>query len=85
MAKQSKRFRALAEKRKEDNALPVAEAVKTLKGFEGTKFDQSVEIAIRLGIDNTQAEQINFVEYYGPDFNAAAGLGTCEIWIGLAD
>ena len=33
----------------------------------------------------TQAEQINFVEYYGPDFNAAAGLGTCEIWIGLAD
>jgi large subunit ribosomal protein L1 len=32
--------------------------VKALKGFEGTKFDQSVEIAIRLGIDNTQAEQI---------------------------
>jgi large subunit ribosomal protein L1 len=58
MAKQSKRFRALAEKRKDDTALPVAEAVKTLKGFEGTKFDQSVEIAIRLGIDNTQAEQI---------------------------
>ncbi|MCI0334922.1 MAG: 50S ribosomal protein L1 [Planctomycetes bacterium] len=58
MAKQSKRYRALAEKRKEDNALPVAEAVKTLKGFEGTKFDQSVEIAIRLGIDNTQAEQV---------------------------
>jgi large subunit ribosomal protein L1 len=58
MAKQSKRYRALATKRKEDSALPVAEAVKTLKGFEGTKFDQSVEIAIRLGIDNTQAEQI---------------------------
>src|SRR5262245_5891219 len=58
MAKQSKRYRALAEKRNEDAALPVAEAVKTLKGFEGTKFDQSVEIAIRLGIDNTQAEQI---------------------------
>jgi len=58
MAKQSKRYRALAEKRKDDAALPVAEAVKALKGFEGTKFDQSVEIAIRLGIDNTQAEQI---------------------------
>ena len=28
------------------------------QGFDGTKFDQSVEIAIRLGIDNTQAEQI---------------------------
>jgi large subunit ribosomal protein L1 len=58
MAKQSKRYRGLAEKRKDDTALPVAEAVKTLKGFEGTKFDQSVEIAIRLGIDNTQAEQL---------------------------
>ena len=57
MAKQSKRYRALAEKRKED-ALPLPEAVKALKGFDGTKFDQSVEIAIRLGIDHTQAEQL---------------------------
>jgi large subunit ribosomal protein L1 len=57
MAKQSKRYRALATKRKED-AMPIAEAVKALKGFDGTKFDQSVEIAIRLGIDNTQAEQL---------------------------
>jgi len=56
MAKASKRYRALAEKRKED-AMPIADAVKTLKGYEGTKFDQSVEIAIRLGIDHTQAEQ----------------------------
>ncbi len=58
MPKQSKRYRALAEKRKTEDALPLPEAVKTLKGFEGTKFDQSVEIAVRLGIDNTQAEQI---------------------------
>jgi large subunit ribosomal protein L1 len=58
MAKQSKRFRSLAAKRKEDNALPVGEAVKTLKTFDGTKFDQSVEIAIRLGIDQTQADQL---------------------------
>ena len=58
MAKQSKRYRSLAEKGKDAEPLPVAEAVKALKGFEGTKFDQSVEIAIRLGIDNTQAEQI---------------------------
>jgi large subunit ribosomal protein L1 len=58
MAKQSKRYRGLAEKRKVVDPLPVPEAVKTLKGFEGTKFDQSVEIAIRLGIDNSQAEQL---------------------------
>src|SRR6476660_10522613 len=57
MAKQSKRFRALAEKRKED-ALPLPEAVKAIKAYDGTKFDQSIEIAIRLGIDNTQAEQL---------------------------
>src|SRR3954471_3101714 len=57
MAKQSKRFRALAEKRKED-ALPLADAVKAIKSFDGTKFDQSIEIAIRLGIDHTQAEQL---------------------------
>src|SRR5215210_5416124 len=56
MTKHSKRFRKLAEKRKED-PLPLPEAVKALKGFEGTKFDQSVEVAIRLGIDQTQAEQ----------------------------
>ena len=34
---------------------------------------------------HAQAEDISFVEYYGPDFNPVTGLGTCEIWIGLAD
>src|SRR5262245_55477241 len=60
MAKQSKRFRALAEKRKgkEEEALAIPEAVKAIKAFDGTKFDQSIEIAIRLGIDQTQAEQL---------------------------
>ena len=53
----SKRMKAAAKKRPAD-PVPVPEAVKALKGFAGTKFDQSVEIAIRLGIDNTQAEQI---------------------------
>jgi large subunit ribosomal protein L1 len=58
MPKQSKRFRGLLEKRKSLDPVPVADAVKTLKGFAGTKFDQSVEIAVRLGIDNTQADQL---------------------------
>src|SRR5215510_14460817 len=57
MAKQSKRFRALAEKRKED-PMPLPEAVKALKAFDGTKFDQSVEISLRLGVDQAQADQI---------------------------
>jgi large subunit ribosomal protein L1 len=55
--KQSKRYRALATKKKAV-PLPVAEAVQALKKFEGTKFDQSVEVAVRLGIDHTQADQI---------------------------
>jgi len=57
MAKQSKRYRKLGEKRSAD-PLPVAEAVSVLQGYGGTKFDQSVEIAIRLGVDQTQADQI---------------------------
>ena len=38
--------------------MPIAEAVNVLKGYGGTKFDQSVEIAIRLGVDQAQADQI---------------------------
>ena len=37
-------------------ALP--KAVEILKGFEGTKFDQTVEIHMCLGIDPKQADQI---------------------------
>ena len=48
MPKQSKRFRKLGEKKKAD-PVPIAEAVTVLKNYGGTKFDQSVEIAIRLG------------------------------------
>jgi large subunit ribosomal protein L1 len=57
MPNQSKRYRKLCEKRKDD-ALPIAEAVETLKKYDGTKFDQTVEIAIRLGVDQAQADQI---------------------------
>lgn len=57
MAKASKRYRALAEKQlKEPVAL--SDAVKKLSEFNTTKFDQTVEIAIRLGIDPKQADQI---------------------------
>lgn len=57
MPKLTKRLKAAAAKRPSD-ALPLADAVKALKGFDGTKFDQSVEVALRLGIDHTQADQI---------------------------
>ncbi len=57
MPKLTKRMKSLTEKRPNE-ALSLAEAVDTLKQFEGTKFDQSVEIAMRLGVDHTQADQI---------------------------
>ena len=42
----------------EKKLLPVDEAVVVLKTFDTTKFDQSVEVAIRLGIDPKQADQL---------------------------
>ena len=57
MAKKSKRLRAALGKVSSE-PLPLTEAVAKLQSYDATKFDQSVEIAIRLGIDNTQADQI---------------------------
>lgn len=58
MAKQSKRFRSLLALRKDTNPLPLAEAVTLLKKYGTTKFDQTVEVAMRLGIDAKQADQL---------------------------
>jgi len=41
-----------------EKALPVGEAVAVLKTFNTTKFDQTVEIALHLGIDPKQADQL---------------------------
>lgn len=43
---------------KSDAPLPLSEAVAVLKKFPPTKFDQTVEIHLRLGIDPKQADQI---------------------------
>ena len=57
MPKHSKRFRSLADEVPHE---PVAldKAIEVLSKFNTTKFDQTVEIAIRLGIDPKQADQI---------------------------
>ena len=57
MPKLAKRIKKSLEKRPEA-AVSLTEAVDTLKQFDQTKFDQSVEIAMRLGVDHTQSDQI---------------------------
>jgi large subunit ribosomal protein L1 len=57
MTTQSKRYRGLATQRTDD-AVPLAAAVEKLKKFGNTKFDQTVEIHMRLGVDPKQADQI---------------------------
>jgi large subunit ribosomal protein L1 len=58
MAKRSKRYRTLAQKAPTNDLLPLAKAVEILKSFGNTKFDQTVEIHMRLGVDPKQADQI---------------------------
>ncbi len=48
----------MAQKATGSQLLPVDRAVALLKEFNTTKFDQTVEIAIRLGVDPKQADQI---------------------------
>jgi large subunit ribosomal protein L1 len=59
MVKLAKRMKAMTEKLpKTDAPMPLEEAVKVLKQFPARKFDQSVEVAVRLGIDPKQADQL---------------------------
>jgi len=51
-------MRSLAAKVPGSTPLSVEQAVGILKSFNNTKFDQTVEIAIRLGIDPKQADQL---------------------------
>lgn len=54
----SKRLRPLAEKHPGKTPQTVEQAVAVLKQYNTTKFDQSVDIAMRLGVDAKQADQI---------------------------
>lgn len=57
MGKKSKRYRAAIAKQPQTN-LPLEQAVEALKKYDATKFDQTVEVHMRLGIDPNQADQI---------------------------
>ncbi len=57
MRKPSKRYRGHEEKVDKD-PVELSKAVEILKGFDTTKFDQTVEVHMRLGIDPKQADQL---------------------------
>jgi len=58
MGRPGKRYRAAAGSIDRSQALPLAEAVECLKGAEGPKFDESVDLAINLGVDPRHADQM---------------------------
>lgn len=54
----SKRYRASAEQVDRKKAYQLNEAVATLKKFQPTKFDQTVTVSFRLGVDPKQSDQM---------------------------
>ena len=58
MTKRSKRHTAAAALVEKNRRYPVQEAVELLRKFPATKFDESVSLALRLGIDATKSDQI---------------------------
>jgi large subunit ribosomal protein L1 len=57
MPKHGKRYRANLEKVDREHAYPPAEAVRIIKDFEPTKFDETVEVHIRTGLNVRHADQ----------------------------
>ncbi len=58
MVKPTKAMKAMLAKTPGKDPVPLQQAVGILKKFGGRKFDQTVEIHMNLGIDNSQADQI---------------------------
>ncbi|MEE8508300.1 MAG: 50S ribosomal protein L1 [Myxococcota bacterium] len=54
----SKRYRGAAEKIDRSSSYSLEEAVALLKELDGAKFDESVELAINLGVDPKHADQM---------------------------
>ena len=55
--KRSKRYAALAGSYDKHELVDVQTAVKQIKSFEGAKFDETVEMHFRLGVDGRHADQ----------------------------
>ena len=58
MPKPGKRYRAANEAITEEKLYSLPEAMAVLKSAGGTKFDESVDVAINLGVDPRHADQM---------------------------
>ena len=58
MAKLTKRLKAFRDKVDSTKLYPVEEALSILKSMPATKFDQSVDVAVNLGIDARKSDQV---------------------------
>ena len=57
MSHQSKRFREIAKLYESDKTYTVEEAIEILKKCPPTKFDQSVELSLKTGVDTQKSDQ----------------------------
>lgn len=57
MAKRGKRYNAISEQVERGKVYPLEEACRVLIGTKSAKFDETVELAIRLGVDPRKADQ----------------------------
>lgn len=58
MAKTSKRMALVAQKIDREKMYPVAEAIALVKECATAKFDESIDIAVQLGIDPKKSDQL---------------------------
>ncbi len=58
MAKHGKRVRAIREAVKDKSLVPLSEAVSLIKANATAKFDETIEIAMNLGVDPRHADQL---------------------------
>ncbi|WP_138379490.1 50S ribosomal protein L1 [Luteithermobacter gelatinilyticus] len=58
MARVSKRVKAMREGLNPNAMLPIEEAIKTIKERASAKFDETVEMAVALGVDPRHADQM---------------------------
>jgi len=58
MSRPSKRYRAMREKINRAQSYPIREALQLLKETASAKFDESVEVAVNLGVDPKKSDQV---------------------------